>query len=361
MKVTRRAGVLGSVAGVGAATVAAGLAVERYAVGRYRRTPDPEAGQPFGALVADRSRSVTAEDGAALYVEEVGPLDAPLTVVFVHGYCLSMGSWHYQRIGLTRNGQQANRMVFYDQRGHGRSGRGDSARCTIDQLGRDLFAVLGGLGPGPLVLVGHSMGGMTIMALAEQHPELFGDRVVGTVLLSTSTGLLGEVTLGLPALLATVKNPLLPALMRQLGQRARMAERGRRLGADLMWLAVRRVGFGGRQVPSSLVDYAAEMIAATPIPVIADLYTAVVGHEKLAALAALHAVPTLVVVGGRDVITPPEHSRRMVAALPGAELLEIEEAGHVVMMERPDLVNLHLRSLLTRVSRGDSRRPSRRA
>ena len=75
-------------------------------------------------------------------------------------------------------------MVFWDQRSHGRSGRSDLTHATIDQLGDDLLAVLEATtAPGrPVVLVGHSMGGMTIMALADRHPELFGDRVVGVAL-----------------------------------------------------------------------------------------------------------------------------------------------------------------------------------
>ena len=104
-----------------------------------------------------------------------GSADAPVTVVFVHGYCLRMESWHFQRRQLERRWGAAVRMVFYDQRGHGRSGTPSVASCTIGQLGRDLDAVLRSVAPdGPVVLVGHSMGGMTILALARQRPELFG-------------------------------------------------------------------------------------------------------------------------------------------------------------------------------------------
>ena len=114
-----------------------------------------------------------------------GDREAPLTIVFAHGFTLSMDSFHFQRRDL---GDVA-RLVFYDQRSHGRSGRSAPENATIDQLGLDLYAVLQAVAPaGPVVLVGHSMGGMTILALADQHPELFGDRVVGVALLATSTG-----------------------------------------------------------------------------------------------------------------------------------------------------------------------------
>lgn len=126
---------------------------------------------------------------------------APVTVVFSHGYCLNQDSWHFQRAAL----RGLVRTVHWDQRSHGRSGQGvaqsgpDGVPVTIDQLGRDLKAVLDVAAPeGPLVLVGHSMGGMTIMALAERYPEFVRDRVVGVAFVGTSAGKLGEVSYGLP-------------------------------------------------------------------------------------------------------------------------------------------------------------------
>ena len=96
------------------------------------------------------------------------------------------------------------RTVYWDQRSHGRSERGAcpggrTAPVTIDQLGRDLKAVIDAAAPeGPMVLVGHSMGGMTMMALADQFPELIRERVVGVAFVGTSSGRLGEVNFGLP-------------------------------------------------------------------------------------------------------------------------------------------------------------------
>ena len=94
------------------------------------------------------------------------------------------------------------------------------------------------------MLVGHSMGGMTIMALADQHPELFGPRVVGVALIATSTGRLAEVTLGLPASPPGCAAPVLPLVLRAMRSRPGLIERGRRLGTDLAWLLTRRYSFG---------------------------------------------------------------------------------------------------------------------
>jgi pimeloyl-ACP methyl ester carboxylesterase len=351
----RRAGILAGLAGLVAAGAAVGLATERYAIGRIRGGPDPEADEPFGRLPADRVRTVTTDDGVPLAVEEVGPRDAPLTVVFVHGYCLAMGSWHYQRLALADMTRPRVRMVFYDSRSHGRSGRAPPETATIDQLGEDLYRVLLDLVPnGPVVLVGHSMGGMTIMALADRHPELFGRRVVGVALLSTSTGRLKDVTLGLPALTAKLRAPVLPFALRAMRSRAALIERSRRIGSDIAWLLTRRYSFGSTDVSPALVEYVGQMIAATPVEVVADFFPALDAHDKLSALNELRDVATFIAVGDKDLLTPVDHSRRMAEALPSAELLVLEGAGHLAMMERPELVSLRLRAFLHRAARAAS-------
>ncbi len=353
---TRRAGLVAGVAGLVAAGAAVGLAAERYAIGRIRGAPDPEGDEPFGQLSADRIRTVTTDDGLPLAVEELGPRDAPLTVVFVHGYCLAMGSWHYQRLGLADMTRPRIRMVFYDHRSHGRSGRASSGTATIDQLGSDLGRVLDEVVPtGPVALIGHSMGGMTIMALADQHPEWFGSRVVGVALLSTSTGRLAEVSLGFPALAARLRAPVLPVALRLMRSRAALIERSRKLGSDIAWLLTRRYSFGSSDVSPALVEYVGHLITATPVEVVADFFPALNAHDKLSALGQLRHVETLIIVGDKDLLTPVEHSRRMAEALPAAELLVLEGAGHLAMMERPALVNLRLRAFLHRAARAATR------
>jgi pimeloyl-ACP methyl ester carboxylesterase len=348
----RRAGLVAGAAGLLAAGAAVGLAAERYAIGRIRHAHENDPVERYGRLPADRRRTVTTEDGIPLQVEEVGPADAPITVVFVHGYSLAMGSWHYQRRGLADMRRPAIRMVFYDQRSHGRSGRAPSETASIDQLGRDLELVIEQTSPDrPVVLVGHSMGGMTIMALADAQPELFGSRVLGVALLSTSTGRLAEVTLGLPSVLARLRVPVLPFLMRGMRRRAALVERSRRIGSDIAWLLTRRYSFGSREVSPALVEYVGQMIAATPVEVIADFYPALHSHDKLAALGVLHAVESIIVVGEKDLLTPADHSRAMAEVVPDAELTVIDGAGHLVMMERPELVNLRLRAFLHRAAR----------
>jgi pimeloyl-ACP methyl ester carboxylesterase len=339
---------VGAVLGVVATGAAIGLAAERHVVGRARLRPDPEAAQPFFGLQPERTRTVRTEDGVELHVEEVGPEDADLTVVLVHGYVQQLAVWHYQRQALQAAGDV--RVVLYDQRSHGRSSRGAPERSTIDQLGRDLGRVLDELVPtGPVVLVGHSMGGMTVMALADSRPELFGDRVVGVALVGTSAGRLAQVTFGLPTAALPVTRRVLPVLTRGMTARPRPFERSRRAGSDLVFLFTRRGGFGSRDVSPALVDFVATMGARTPVDVIAEFYDTFMTHDKLAALGVLLGVEVLVVTGDSDLLTPTDHSREIAEALPDARLVVVEHAGHMVALEHPDQVNGELLALLERV------------
>ncbi|MEX2288770.1 MAG: alpha/beta hydrolase [Mycobacteriales bacterium] len=347
-------GLLGAAVGVVAVGAAVGLAAERYAIGRTRLRVDPAAGEPFFALPADRTRRVVADDGVPLHVEEVGPASAPLTVVFVHGYVQEMAVWHFQRRALAAD--NPGRLVFYDHRSHGRSGRGRPESATIDQLGRDLGTVLDAVAPrGRIVLVGHSMGGMTILALAEARPELYRSRVVGVALIGTSTGKLAELTFGLPAAMRPVTRRVLPWLTRGMRTVPRPFERGRRVGTDLAFLVLRFGGFGDHGVSPAVVEFVEQMFARMPVEVIAEFYDTFTTHDKLRAVEVLRGVQTLVLVGSKDLVTPIEHSRAIAAALPDAHLVEVEGAGHMVALERPELVTLQLRALLRRATRAAAR------
>jgi pimeloyl-ACP methyl ester carboxylesterase len=231
-------------------------------------------------------------------------------------------------------------MVFFDQRAHGRSDRGSSEEASIDQLGRDLAGVLATVAPyGPIVLIGHSMGGMTILALADQQPELFTRRVRSVALMSTSTGKLAAVTLGLPTLLARAKGPLVPFALRTARNHPALVERGRALGADVVWAITRRLSFATEDVDPATVNFVTSMIADTRIEVIADYYPALMAHDKLAALDNLANDEVLILCGDNDLVTPPSHSREMAERLPDAELVIVDDAGHVVLLERPEPTN----------------------
>jgi len=343
----RRAGLIGAVLGVAAAGVATGVAAERYLVRRSRQVDDPYADEPFGKLPSDEQVCVTTTGGVDLYTEIVdGPVSDP-TIVLVHGFCLDMGTFHFQRRHLGGR----HRMVLYDQPGHGRSGRLEEGEYTLEMLGDALRAVLRKTAPdGKVVLIGHSMGGMAIMALAEQAPEVFTDRVAGVVLLSTSAGNLDQVTFGLPEVVARFRHPLLP-LVRNAGKiTVAVVDRARSASTDLAWLLTRRYGFGNRRPPPSLVSYVERMNSSTSAEVIARYVRTLYVHARLLALEALAAVPVLVVCGDSDVLTPLAHSQEICNALPHAELVVVAQGGHVALLEHPDVVNEAIDDFLERLT-----------
>jgi pimeloyl-ACP methyl ester carboxylesterase len=338
-------GVAAMATAVAGAAVAGGVTAQRRAIGRARRRADPFVSEPLGGLHTE-PLSVTASDGVRLHVEVEEDPTAEVTVVFCHGYSLSMECFHFQRRDL----KDLGRLVFYDQRSHGASGRSSREGSTIDQLGRDLHDVLAAFAAtGPIVLVGHSMGGMTILALADQHPELFGDRVVGVALLSTSAGKLADTLLGLPAWLTRAIRPVVPGAVHVANRRAATLESGRRVGSDLAFLATRYISYGP-DVPPSLVAFMERMLSGTSVEVMTEFFDTFLSHDKLSALDVLAEVPVLVSCGTRDVLTPVSHSELMGELVPTAELQIIPGAGHMAIIDRYAAVNGALRRLVARAA-----------
>ena len=390
----RAGGILGAAVGVVAAGAAVGFTVERLTIGRAvrRMASIHDPGEPFGTLRGD-PQSVTASDGIELYVEvdeprgwaAVTPKSAPggghspvngaavsapnahaarPTLLFTHGFCLPQDSWHYQRAEFSAT----HRMVFWDQRGHGHSERpprdakGRSKPVTIDQLGEDLYSVLQATCPeGPVILIGHSMGGMTMMALAAQHPELFGERIVGAALICTSAGRFEDIAFGLPRPSAKLLHRTTPAVLDLLARQSGLVERGRALGGDLGLVLTRRYAFGS-DVPESLVRYTQDLIQSVPIDVIADFYPVFGRLDMSEAVPTFDRVPTLVLSGASDLVLPVAHSEALADAIPSADYVVLPNAGHALILEHPDEVGEALRNLVDRAeARLGSSSSSRRA
>jgi pimeloyl-ACP methyl ester carboxylesterase len=190
---------------------------------------------------------------------------------------------------------------------------------------------------------------MVVMSYAGTYPEDFGTRVVGAALVATSPGRLAEMTLGLPP--AVVKNlwRFSPGVVDLVTNRPVFIARG--LGADRdigLWIT-RRLSFGRADVDPAVARFAGEILNSTPLDVFGEFFAEFTRYEQEVALPVLRAVQTLIVAGGKDVLTPVAHSRRMAAAVPEAELTVVPDAGHLVMLERPEEINAALRRLLERV------------
>jgi len=339
---------------VTAAGIAAGVATQRLILRRARMSQTELVGEPFGRLPFDESATVTTPSGVELHVEIVEPADGLVlpvgfpppgqpdrptpTLVFVHGFCLDMGTFHFQRREFGRLGQ--HRMVFYDQPGHGRSTRLTRGEYTLDMLGDALHQVIEEIVPtGPIVLVGHSMGGMTIMALAESHPEMFGERVTGVVFISTSAGRSGEPAAGMSAVLGRFTRQLVPLVSTTGRTGAGVIDAARRASTDLAWLITRRYGFGSPRPAPALVSYVERMNGRTSTDVVARYIRALSTHARHPSLEALRGTKVLTICGDRDYLTPLAHSEAICRALPDARLVVVPDGGHVALLESPEVVN----------------------
>ena len=356
---TTRGGALGlaaSVLALAGGGIALGLELERRLVSKRlhaeRKDTDEE---PFFSLRSSGPTVITP-DGVRLHteVDELPPdggespagAEDELTLVLVHGYALSMDCWHFQR-KFFRN---KIRIVLYDQRSHGRSTRSAGELCRVPQLAKDLLQVLDEVvGDGPVVLAGHSMGGMTIMHLAAEHPELFGTRVHGVALFATAAGEMADYSpiRGLPGrAFGTIVEPTMAVLNRI----PEVVERGRTAGSDLSFVVTKRGSYGS-DVPPSYVEFMNEMLGQTPMSVISDFYPGFAELDEYDAFAVLATVESAVIGGEDDVITPIKHTDKIIELLPGADVRRLTDCGHMGMIEHHEVFNDVLADLITRVRR----------
>lgn len=368
-------GWIGAGAGLALAAggLAAGVTAERVVKRRREEAAAAFSPEELAALgtVTGHTYELHTDDGVRLHVEvdelddrdseaqdssagddaeDEGRAEPPLTVVLVHGYGLSLQSWHFQRLAL----RQQYRVVSYDQRGHGRSQPGPPGSARIARLAADLRQVLDAHAPeGPLVIVGHSMGGMTVMGFAEQNHEYVHSRVLGVALVATSAGDLARLSFGLPGGQAVTR--VAPNVLAVLARRPDLVSRGRRMVSEVEALVVRRWSFASA-VPPELARFTAGIIAATSVEVVSDYLPGFSQHDQRDALKVLNDVETLVLVGDSDLMTPPAHSEVIIRALPDAEHVVVRRAGHLVMLEHPTIVNRYLLDLLERAEKSQPRR-----
>lgn len=311
---------------------------------------DPDSAETFGSLRSE-GRYVKASDGTMLWIEIDEPpasdqtaTSSVPTVIFCHGYAINSDSWHFQRRDL----RDRIRMVFWDHRSHGRSQRSPKENCTIEQLALDLRTVIDTVGPtGPIVLVGHSMGGMTIIAAAAIYPELFGTSVKGAMLVNSSAGGFSTVTFGLPKPVSDIAhkyaNEVGAALARQ-AQWLQLLRTQTALSAEFTKLT--QLGPAASMSVAGFVD---RMMAQTPIDVMAEFLPLFESYDQHSGLEALKNCHVSVVVGDHDPVLPTSHSENIVERVPGAELFIVPGVGHVSMLENHDYVTTRLARLLLQV------------
>jgi pimeloyl-ACP methyl ester carboxylesterase len=317
-------------AAVGTGAAVAGSVVALAAASR-RWQAEPavveKAGRTLPPDVVDRF--VAVDDGGQIHTTERG--EGP-PIVLVHGVTLGVAVWAPQLRDL---GDDGHRVIAVGQRGHGRSLAGEGG-YSMERLADDLLETLQALEVTGAVLVGHSMGGMVAQLLAVRRGDELRRHVDALVLVATTSGpVLRAPTAGLARLLTG-------GVDRGL-RRAERRGRGMLPHEDLGPVAA-RLSFGADPSPADLELTRATMVAMSPTAV-SGLLPGLLSFDVRAGLGAIE-LPTWVVVGSRDVMTPPRMARALATAIPRARLVVYEGCGHMVMLERASELN----SLLERVS-----------
>ncbi|MFY1672461.1 alpha/beta fold hydrolase [Plantactinospora sp. WMMB334] len=289
---------------------------------------------------------VRLSDGVRLHADVAGPETAPLTVVLLHGWTLDRRTWHRQVAGLREAYGDTLRVVRYDARGHGRSDPTSLRSATLDRLGDDLAEVLARVAPsGRVVLVGHSMGGMTVMEYAHRHPADFARRVAGVVFVATTAEGHAHTAYGVPAPLARL---IRIAETTGAGLLARC--RGWRTPGPLLQAlrpTLRWLLFGDTCDPAD-IRLTTSAVARASLVSVGGFRPSIGAQHRLETLSTLREVPTAALVGDRDRLTPPPCTESIAAALPSAELTVCPGGGHMLMLERPEEVTAALRAVVDR-------------
>ncbi|WP_338779868.1 alpha/beta hydrolase [Streptomyces sp. DG1A-41] len=285
---------------------------------------------PYAPPALARELTAVSADGARLHVEIHGPEGAP-AVVLAHGWTCSTAFWAAQ----IRDLAAGHRVIAYDQRGHGRSPANPA--CSTDALADDLEAVLeASLAPGEqAVIAGHSMGGMTVMAASGR--TAFREHTAAVLLCSTGSSQLVAASTVVPMRPGRLRTWL---TRRILGSRAPLGP---------VTPPARRILKYGTMGPGSaphMVEACARIVHACPREVrhawshVLDLLDLDHGVREL-------DVPTAVVVGTADRLTPPAQARALAAALPHCiGITELPGIGHMTPIEAPELVTGKIRELV---------------
>lgn len=296
---TRTALLLGASAG---AALAAAMAV------RARRADR----SLLQAIEYGEHLEVTTSDGATLVVDVLGPDDGP-TVVLAHCWGGHVDNWSLVAGPLLERG---HRVVRWHQRGHGPSTVGDEG-FAIERFGADLAEVLHAVDARDAVVAGHSLGGMTLQAFAIHHPEVAAERTRGLVLVATAAGGLTATPIG------------------------RTTDSLERIGPHLDRALASRFGHHlvrgtlGKGASHAAVRATRDHFVGTPFPTRHGVLLGIKDMDLREAGADID-VPTTVVVGSRDPLTPPTFSRAMAATIPDARLVELRGRGHMLPMEAPE-------------------------
>jgi len=294
-------------------------------------------------LPPSRTVKVRSADGTRLHTEVFGPEDG-YPIVLAHGITCAIRVWHEQINDLSRH----YRVIAYDHRGHGRSGLPHRSAYSLGHLASDLDAVLAAtLRPGErAVIAGHSMGGIAISSWADRHRDRVAERADAVALINTTTGdLLEKINLlRVPSPLIGGRSVAARRMIKAFGGAPlfRGAQPGSRWFVAMMAV--------GAEADPTIADFVHELFATTP-PAGRGAWARVLVDEmgpRHIDLSGL-TVPTLVIGSAKDRLLPMCQARKIAQAAPNLVDLVEMPGGHCAILEHPEAVNSHLRSLVESV------------
>jgi pimeloyl-ACP methyl ester carboxylesterase len=305
----------------GAATALAGVGAVQLAGRRVKTRVDALLDDPLDPPADVEHRYLDTADGGTLHVVVTGT-GSP--VVLLHGVTLQWWVWSAV-IRLLRDRHQ---VVAWDMRGHGESEAGREG-VTLEACARDLAMLLESLGRDDAIVVGHSMGGMCLGRFAVTHHDVLHQRVRGLVFVATSAA---------PVSISGLRGGLsaLTGRMSSMSESRVARDREYRWRDTNMSAVVVRAAFGPRAT-GRMVDDVRRMLAATPPATVRGAGASIAVHDVRAELEAVD-VPSMVVVGDRDLLTPVAHARALHEVIGGSELVVLDSIGHQVMQEDPHAV-----------------------
>jgi pimeloyl-ACP methyl ester carboxylesterase len=265
-------------------------------------------------------------DGARLHVETDGPQEAPV-LVFVHGWGLDGGIWWEARRMLSERFE----VVTYDLAGLGKSTQPADGQYSLERFADDLMAVVSRAGRRKVILVGHSIGGMTVLTLCRRHPETLGRQVAGIVLENTThidpsrTTVLGKVLYAMKPILwpLTYLEIWLQPLVWLMNWQSYLSGSAH--------VAIRFGGFGTAPTKAQL-EQMARQVSRNPPAVQAKGNLAMMRWGVTDDLSEMR-IPALVFIGGRDIVTRPSAGETIVSRMPEARAQRMARAGHMGPLE----------------------------
>jgi pimeloyl-ACP methyl ester carboxylesterase len=335
--------------GIAAGAIAAGAIGRTVVRRRGAHDADPDAWAP----PPDDLGPIASFDGTQLAVRAAGDPAAPL-LLFVHGFSLDMSIWREQWIDLSID----HRCVVMDQRAHGTSAAPADGDLSVTAMARDVAAVLEAVAPGRrVVIVGHSMGAIAALAMAEVRPDLMATSVAGMVLVGTSAS---ELVRGALGSITDLVRPRLASLRAAAERVDRLRKAVLASPTDLRGAVVRLTQFGP-DAPRPVVEHVVRLAERASSEVWTD------GLSELLEVDLRHVLPRItmpvvVAVGEHDRVTPPASGIELAAALPDGRFVLLEGAGHIAMLERPVELDREIRGFArTVLAPGHERRPRRRS